>query len=296
MNSAHISEGFTGEVMHVLPRPLLEEIATNSLIGELYPTDIGWFPQALHHYRSRPSGTEQHVLIYCVDGEGWFELEGRRETLQPGQILIIPKDVRHSYGADTNNPWSIYWVHFSGIDAAWFGRILTPDSNIVPAGNDVEKRITALFHEILNTFSRGISKMGIMYASQVLRHLLAVTFFDNRAFVPGQRSEGYLQCDKIIDYMQRNLTTKMSLNKLARQAGLSVSRFSHLFKQATGVPPVEYFIRMRIQEACRLLDTTTLSGKQIAEQLGFDDPYYFSRQFKKITGLAPRHYREKMKG
>jgi AraC-like DNA-binding protein len=182
------------------------------------------------------------------------------------------------------------------MDSAWFGRILTPDNNVVPTCANVEKRVVTLFQDILNTFSRGISKTGVMYASQALRHLLAVTFFDNPSFTAGNNSKHPQQFRKTIDFMHQHLAEGFTLSQLARHAGLSPSRFSFLFKRLTGFPPVEYYIRIRIQEACRLLDTTALSVKEIAEQLGFDDPYYFSRSFKKIVGLAPRNYREKVKG
>ncbi|RME70993.1 MAG: AraC family transcriptional regulator, partial [Verrucomicrobia bacterium] len=55
--------------------------------------------------------------------------------------------------------------------------------------------------------------------------------------------------------------------------------------------PLDYFNRLKVQRACELLATTTLSIAEIAEQLGFDDPYYFSRLFRKIMGMAPRVYR-----
>ena len=78
---------------------------------------------------------------------------------------------------------------------------------------------------------------------------------------------------------------------MAAQAGLSESQFSHLFKQQTGHAPLTYFIHLKMQHACSLLTLTQLSVKEIAQEVGYTDSYYFSRLFKKIIGVAPSRYR-----
>jgi len=78
---------------------------------------------------------------------------------------------------------------------------------------------------------------------------------------------------------------------MARHAGLSVAHFSQLFKRQTGYSPVDYFIHAKIQHACFLLDTTPLSVSDIGLRLGYKDPYYFSRIFRKVMGVSPRAYR-----
>jgi AraC-like DNA-binding protein len=72
--------------------------------------------------------------------------------------------------------------------------------------------------------------------------------------------------------------------------------FASLFRHQTGMAPIEYFIHLRIRGACRLLDTTTLTVREIGYRVGYEDPYYFSRMFRKLMGLSPRQYRELRKG
>ncbi|VGO18006.1 AraC family transcriptional regulator [Pontiella sulfatireligans] len=296
MDNYRIEEGFAGQIMHVLPRPLLAEVSTNVLVGELHPTDIGWFPHALSHYRDRPDGSEQHILIYCAAGRGWVELDGARSPVLPGQILLIPRGVRHTYAADETDPWSIYWVHFSGMDSDWFGQTLNPENHLIPTVADVESGISDLFNRILKRFDNGITLNAILYASQALRYLLAITFFDNPAFTLGNPSRKPHEFHDVISLMRHQLASGLTLQQMAHRAGLCTSRFTELFKKQTGFPPVEYYIRLRIQEAGRLLDTSTLSIKEVSDRVGFEDPYYFSRCFKKIAGLSPRHYRQRIKG
>jgi transcriptional regulator GlxA family with amidase domain len=68
-----------------------------------------------------------------------------------------------------------------------------------------------------------------------------------------------------------------------------------LFKQQTGYAPIDFLIRQRIRKACQLLDTTDASVAAIAEKVGFEDPYYFSRCFHRIMGSSPRTYRQSVK-
>jgi transcriptional regulator GlxA family with amidase domain len=69
-----------------------------------------------------------------------------------------------------------------------------------------------------------------------------------------------------------------------------------LFRRQTGFAPIDFVIRLRVQHACRLLDTTELSIGEIAERVGYPDPYYFTRCFRRVMGRAPRLYRKVPKG
>jgi transcriptional regulator GlxA family with amidase domain len=82
------------------------------------------------------------------------------------------------------------------------------------------------------------------------------------------------------------------LGHLAREMGLSYSRFHHLFKKHMGIAPAHYVKRARLQEAKRLLEESAVPVKQIMLSVGFVDPSHFSRDFKQFTGLSPSSYRE----
>jgi transcriptional regulator GlxA family with amidase domain len=96
--------------------------------------------------------------------------------------------------------------------------------------------------------------------------------------------------------MINNPSRRYRLEELATGAGLSVPHFCLLFRQQTGYAPVDFLIRQRIRKACRLLDTTSSTIAAIAADVGFDDPYYFSRCFHRIMGTSPRTYRQAIKG
>jgi AraC-like DNA-binding protein len=97
--------------------------------------------------------------------------------------------------------------------------------------------------------------------------------------------------EQSISYMRQHLDKPLQVAKLAALAHVSPSHFFALFKRRTGCAPIDFFIRLRMQHACRLLDETSLNVKEVAAALGYDDPYYFSRVFKAVNHVAPSEYR-----
>lgn len=296
MDGMRIAEGFQGQAMHGLPRPLLAEAARHVLAAELHPTDIGWFPRARGHFRERPAGAAEHILIVCVAGSGWFEIDGRRGVLRRGGALWIAAGRPHAYGASERDPWSIHWVHLAGEDAAWFAGRVPGDRPVIPVAPGALRRAALLFRECCGAFAGGATVPRVLFASQVLRHLLAVLFHDNPRFTPGVPAASHRDFQGSIDHMRARLREGVTLAELARRAGLSPSRYSFLFKAATGHSPVEHFIRLRLQAAARLLDTTDRTVKEVAAMTGYDDPFHFSRAFRRVTGQSPRAYRRTAKG
>jgi AraC-like DNA-binding protein len=104
-------------------------------------------------------------------------------------------------------------------------------------------------------------------------------------------SETAWKIEQSIAYMLRHLDEPLQVATLAAQANISASHFFALFKRQTGCAPIDCFIRLRMQQACRLLDETMLSVKEVAATLGYDDPFYFSRIFKSVNRVAPTEYR-----
>ena len=97
--------------------------------------------------------------------------------------------------------------------------------------------------------------------------------------------------DESIAYMREHLNKPLQVAKLAALVNVSASHYFALFKRRTGSAPIDFFIRMRMSQACRLLGGTTLSVKEIAAALGYEDPFYFSRMFKSVVRVAPSEYR-----
>jgi AraC-like DNA-binding protein len=91
--------------------------------------------------------------------------------------------------------------------------------------------------------------------------------------------------------MREHLNQPLPVAKLAALAHISPSHFFALFKRRTGSSPMDFFTHLRMQRACRLLDGTSASVKEVAAVLGYDDPFYFSRVFKAVNRIPPSRYR-----
>jgi AraC-like DNA-binding protein len=97
-----------------------------------------------------------------------------------------------------------------------------------------------------------------------------------------------------IDYMNKNLNLKLTLQQISSEAGYSPTYFTTLFKEETGYSPLSYFSHLKILKATEFLDHTKHKIKQISFSLGYADPYYFTKDFTKRMGLSPRQYRNRV--
>ena len=295
--SVRLREGFAGQDMFVIPRPILAGARRHPLVRSVYPTDIGWFPAATHHYRDRPSGAGQDHLMMCVDGEGYAVIDGRETHLKAGEILIIPRETPHTYWAAEDAPWSIYWVHFLGEDAGYYVERMPRRGQTAPLAPDAQAEAVRLFRYCLDALYEGYGQNTLIYAAQSVQHILSLLLYRNHA-LPDEhwKKDWRSSLESIVEFMHENVSEPLRLEDFADEAGLSVSHFSERFRSQTGQSPMAYFIELRMRFACRLLDLSDKPIKAVAIETGYRDPYYFSRVFKKAMGLSPERYREIKKG
>jgi len=288
-------EGFKGQRTVVLPEFVISEIQKDALGNQLYLTDMGYYPNAVYHHRVREKGCSQYILIYCTDGEGWFSINGKRNKVLANQFIIIPQGVPHAYGCNDTNPWSIYWLHFSGSLASYFFDIAGNTKSITPCKvSRIDDRIQ-LFEEIMQNLEMGYSMENLNYANICLWHFLA-SFKYISQFRQIRQVREKDPIEDTVFFMKENLAMKISLDDLAQESGLSPSHYSMVFRKKTSRAPMDYLIHLRIQRACQILDASDLRIKEVASRVGYEDPYYFSRIFKKVMGVSPAVYRKELKG
>lgn len=296
MKPMRIREGFPGQKMWVLPKPILEQWSTHPMLQSLIPTDIGWYPDAKYHYRERENGADEHILIFCVAGTGWYEINGQEHIVRPHEAILIPRGIPHTYGADQTTPWSIHWVHFTGSQADFFLYHLPIGEQKLPVAPKSVHAIERLFRECYDSFVGGFVLYRLIYCTQILHHLLGYLFFNNDFFSPTQRTSRFRNLEATLEFLHQNIHRKITLSEMASHAGISVSHFSSLFKQQTDYSPVAYFIHLKVQRACTLLSLSQSTVQEIAYDVGYDDPYHFSRIFKKVVGVSPSQYRQSFSG
>ncbi|MCB0146332.1 MAG: helix-turn-helix transcriptional regulator, partial [Caldilineaceae bacterium] len=150
--------------------------------------------------------------------------------------------------------------------------------------------------ECYDVFVGGFVLTRLIYSAKLLHRMLGELFFNNSAFSAGARSSRFHSIESSLIFLRANIDRSLSLAEMAAHAGLSESHFSRIFKEQTGHAPLDYFILLKMQHASTLLALTSLPVREVATQVGYGDPYYFSRLFKKVLGVSPRAYRDAPKG
>ena len=285
-------DGFPGQISFVIPERILALVKDNPLIADLYITDIGYYPQARHHFRERPSGSAQFILIYCVEGKGEIRLKETTHAVASDHFFIIPAGMAHAYRSDEKNPWSVYWIHFLGNKSGIYSRFACQP---IPIERSKTSRISDrvdLFSEIFRNLDRGFSIEALEYINLCLPHLLA-SFTHLNQFRLIKESGEKDPVTQSINFMLEHLNKKLMLEEIAAETGLSASHYSRLFLNRTGHSPIDYFIQLKIQRACRLVDNPGWMIADVAREMGFDDQFYFSRVFRKVMGMSPVEYRKR---
>ncbi|RXK86641.1 helix-turn-helix domain-containing protein [Filimonas effusa] len=282
-------DGFQGQKAIVIPKSVYTAKCTKDpMISNLFITNIGYYPNAHYHFRSRPRGTDQHILIFCHEGKGYVTIESTEYTINPGEFIIIPMKASHTYTADKSHPWTIYWVHFKGNAAQEIVNRFQKNS----AGKmflQSPGKCIDLFNDIYSQLERGYGKDTLAYVNMSFWHFIAAMLFNEAVDVKETKDKGAIE--KAIDFLSKNVDKPVTLEEIAAQASLSPAHFSATFKKRTGFSPIEYFTQLKIQKACQYLLFTELRIKEIAQELGIEDPYYFSRLFTKVIGSSPNQYR-----
>ena len=290
-------DGFAGELLISIPQNVLAGAIQKGQIlpHQLYVSHIGYFPKALYHYCQRPQGCVDNILFYCVQGKGYYTLDGHTFTLNPNQYVIVPAtDKPLVYWSDTEDPWSIYWVHFTSDALQAFNRAyhIVPEQG--PQYIPHNEKGIRIWEEMYENLSRGYSPENLMNTNLCLYHLIATFVFSQQQNQNSSSPEKAI-IRETIDYMKNNLNKTIRIEDFADLNKYSVSHFSKLFRLTTGMSPIEYFIHLKMQKACQLLYTEDSRVKQIAALLGYDDPYYFSRLFKKYMNTSPETYRKSVR-
>ncbi|SFO77405.1 transcriptional regulator, AraC family [Chitinophaga sp. YR627] len=288
-------EGFEGQQLIVVPRKISADFLTQDPITrQLYITDIGYYPKARYHYIKRPAGISQHIIIYCIEGKGWIEIDKKRVDILPSQFVIIPANTPHKYMSEEEEPWTIYWIHFKGeISAYIVGLILQRAKNFRLHLTYNENRIR-LFEDICINLQKGYGDDNLRYVNMIFNHFLSSLLYEEK-FNHSDQEERQDIIGQTITMMQEKLDKLITLQEFSQYAGLSVSHFSAVFREKTGYSPIEYFNHLKIQKACQYLLFSAATVKEIAARLGVEDQYYFSRMFSKLMGMSPSEYRNRNK-
>jgi len=283
-------EGFPGQRLVMIPEAIATQASQKPITRDLFITHIGSFIAAHGHWVERPNGAPQHILIACISGSGSCMLHEREWQVGPGDLLFLPPRMRHTYRSDTSSPWTIFWVHYSGLRAGDYLSALgvTPEQPVVAVDDSCV--LPEVFEDIFRHVHHGFNESAMTGLSTAFTRLLGLAKVHQGApNMRNRKAENRLL--KALSLMRHDLARSWTLEELATSAAMSVPHFTELCRRQTGLPPLALLIRLRLQRAMDLLQQGSHNVTEAARAVGYEDQFYFSRLFRKHMGLTPNSCR-----
>ena len=250
----------------------------------------GYYRKSPGYSSKRTEGTDDWLLIATLSGEGRIGTQNGDIPMTVGTLTLIAPGTPHDYGiAKGSDLWELLWVHFQA-KSDWLGMLNWKNSSKGIAVAETNKSawagIVEAFWEV-HRLSFAPHRNRLKFAVNALERLLLLC--EDEASDVGTSLDPRIQ--RVVEYLQGDLATQISIESLSSMVFLSPSRFSHLFRDQMGMAPLQYVSLQRIRRSSILLERTTLSIAEIATQVGMD-PFQFSSKFKMETGMNPRDYRK----
>ncbi len=250
------------------------------------------FSEHIHDY--------YHIVIYSK-GNGFYSRDGIFEAAEPGHCVLTHPGQKHDFASRMKS--AVYSeITFSYQTPAEKNSKLTFNELLSKfAGTECcLKKTIILPRESQNTFHKYITQTtdylnsthprALYYACWTLEHIF--NYLIDNCCDQEQTSIVDDRITQIQIWIEQNYIDNLSMDDLAKKAGLSKGYFFRAFKKAFGIAPLSYQQQLRIEAAKTLLKTTSLRCNEIAYRVGFNDVYFFHRIFKKLVGLTPNQYRK----
>jgi len=230
---------------------------------------------------------DYYNIWYAIQGEGQMKVDGATYPITAGDIFILAPGQHVDALHNCNNPIHNFAAHFVPVNARGV-RVIPRELPLL--------RVQARDPTLLDVTARHIVRLGARPGTgSVMAHWLYGLIWQA---VDDARAPGLNPVDarirELAETLASNPARRITVDQLAAQAGLSRVHFSRRFRHITGETPSGYIIRRRIGRAKELMQHSPMSLKEIAATLGYDDVFFFSRQFKQETGHSPGAWRVRL--
>lgn len=242
----------------------------------------------------RPKGRLDYQLLYIVSGKGHFYFHEEDRVVYAGRMALIQPRQEQRYEYFGEDKTEVYWVHFTGSDVKniLHSYNIPMDDPIFYSG--ASSTYSYLFKEMIHELQNcktGYEDLLAMYLRQIFL-LVQRTRQEERPTVSTYIQE---EMEFARRYFNEHYNEPISIQEYAESRNMSVCYFQRNFKQIVKHTPMQYLLTIRVNNAASLLETTDYSMAEIAAIVGYEDPLYFSRLFRKIKGVSPRDYRNLVK-
>jgi AraC-like DNA-binding protein len=236
-----------------------------------------------------PATRDHYLIHYVSSGKGVFNFGGHTYSLTTGDMFLIFPGKTSFYTADSAEPWEYYWVGFNGTDAKRLVRLsgFSIENPILklPQVSQVKPLLLNIYNGRGNTPEAEAEMTGYLYL--FLSRLIKNHERNRDSF--GMRD--YLA--KALRFIQYNYADEIGVSDIADYVGISRSQLYRAFISFFNISPNDFLQKYRLNQACSLLRDRSLTIAEVAGSVGYKDPLYFSRVFKKHKGTTPTQYQKK---
>ncbi len=250
-------------------------------------------PSSYHFDIEKGRILQDYQIVYITRGEGHFESAslGKKKIAAGTMIVIVPHEW-HSYKPSEKTGWDEYWIGFKGPLASQMEKkkFISKSKSILTIG--INDQLVEKFLRICKGAQDEKPGFQQVIASEAFSLIGSVTALANYKTYENTDTERIIAESKII--FTENFESNITAEEVATRLNIGYSRFRKIFKQYTGLAPGQYLLHLKIQKAKEMVASSHLTFKEIADQLGFENGFYFSRLFKVKTGLSPFQFRQMM--
>lgn len=241
-----------------------------------------------------PQLLDYFLIHYVVSGKGEFSCRGKTYPLSAGASFFIFPGELVSYVSDQDDPWKYRWVAAQGkkVQKLLDQMEINPEHPVRDSKDP--KRTQVIFAKILQSLRRG-DHAAALEATGYFMLLMGdyIKQSKHHKVENEQKSHTELQVEQAMQWLNLQHSNAITIDEMAQSLGYHRTYLSKIFKQYTGMSPKEYLFQVRMERAKQLLEKP-LTIKEVASSVGFSDPLYFSKQFKKCYGCSPTEYRENL--
>lgn len=241
-------------------------------------------------YEFGPIIRDKYILHYVIQGEGSLYLDKRAYPVKDKQIFLLPVNTLVRYQADKENPWHYIWLHIHGFKAVELLQKagLSRKTPVCITPGPWEKLEQLLF-AIYENHEKEYLCMGSLYL--FFHYLLEMTPDMAEKKEETEPTLNYVRW--VIEYINQKYSDPIGVGSISEACGIDRSYLSKVFKYATGYTLQDYLIQFRVKRAKQLLKETSLSVQHVSYSVGYNDPFSFSKIFKKQTGMSPTEWRNR---
>ncbi len=235
-----------------------------------------------------------YVLHYILSGQGEIHTPNGTKHIHQGQFFLLSPHSNISYRPNKKNPWSYIWIEMNGPSIREVLQLttLTPENLVY---NDTEdQELGTMLREMVeeDTVVFEVAEEALI-ASYILRFLsYMVSHHSKVQNVSVSKKEETTKAIENYLFLHYNDPT-LSMEEVAKHFSFSTSYLTRLFKESAGITPTQYIDEIRMKKAIELLNHPVLSIGQIAEAVGYQNQFYFTRRFRKFFGMPPTQYKQK---